>query len=144
MKKLFYCFIVLLLIAVFSLATPVLAQNFGVTEAGTAAIQGGYAAGTTQTTLAETVGVVIKAVLSLVGAIFLALMVYAGILWMTAHGEEEPITKAKKIITASIIGMVIAVGAYSLTEYVVVRVYSAVHPTSGSDAAPPKPAPETE
>lgn len=144
MRRIFYCYIVILLIAAFVIVMPINAQNFGVTEAGQAATQGGYAGGTNETTLAETVGIVIKAALSLVGAIFLALMVYAGFLWMTAHGEEEPIAKAKKIITASIIGMVIAVGAYSLTDYVVVRVYSAVHPSSGSDAAPPKPAPETE
>lgn len=120
------------------------AQNFGVTEAGQAATQGGYASGTSETTFAETIGIVIKAALSLVGAIFLALMVYAGFLWMTARGEEEPIIKAKKIITASIIGIVIVVGAYSLTDYIIVRIYSAAHPSSGSDVAPPKPAPETE
>jgi hypothetical protein len=135
-----HCYIVTLLIIILTLAVPVCAQNFGVTEAGQAATQGGYAAGTNETTLAETVGIVIKATLSLVGAIFLALMVYAGFLWMTAYGEEEPITKAKKIITASIIGIVIVVGAYSLTDYIIIRIYSSVNPatTMSGDVAPLK------
>ena len=44
------------------------------------------------------VGTVIKAVLSVTGLIFLILMVYAGILWMTARGEESNIEKARNII----------------------------------------------
>lgn len=128
-KKMLYCYIVILL-SVFVMAVPVLAISFGITEAGDAAVKGGYAGGTTETTLAETVGLGIKMALSLVGAIFLALMVYAGYLWMTARGEEEPVTKARKIITACIIGLIIVVGAYSITDYVLVRVYSSVSPNA--------------
>jgi len=109
---------------------PVHAQNFGMQEAGKAATYGGYGEGTTETTFSETLGVTIKLALSLVGAIFLALMVYAGYLWMTARGEEEPINKAKKIIIAAIVGLVITVGAYSVTDYVLVRIFSAVNEAS--------------
>lgn len=74
---------------------------------------------TTDTTFSQTVGLVIRIALSFMGVIFLALMVYAGILWMTARGEEEPIKKAQKIIVASIIGLIIVVSAYSITNYLV-------------------------
>jgi len=46
-------------------------------------------------------------------------MVYAGYLWMTARGESDQVDKAKKIIVQSIIGLVITVGAYSITAFVV-------------------------
>ena len=53
------------------------------------------------------------------GVIFLVLMVYAGYLWMTARGTEEQIEKAKKIIMAAMIGLIITLGAYSITAFVV-------------------------
>jgi hypothetical protein len=37
---------------------------------------------------------------------------------MTARGDEEPITKAKDIIKAAIIGLVITVAAYSVTAFI--------------------------
>src|SRR3989338_5454942 len=55
--------------------------------------------------LAGSIGTIIKAVLGLVGTIFLVLTIYAGILWMTAAGKEEQIEKAKNIIRATVIGL---------------------------------------
>ena len=67
------------------------------------------------------VGTIINSALTLVGLIFLVLMVYAGFLWMTARGEEEQINKAKKIITGTIIGLIITVSAYAITVFVTGR-----------------------
>ncbi len=67
------------------------------------------------------VGQVIKAILSVVGLIFLVLMVYAGMLWMTARGDESKVEKSKEIITAAIIGLAITVSAYAITVFVVSR-----------------------
>ena len=78
----------------------------------------------TETTLAETIGLVVKAALSMVGAIFLLLMVYAGYLWMTARGEEEMVKKSQKIIISSIIGLIIVVASYTLTNFVVGAILS--------------------
>ena len=118
--KLFYCFTVLLLF-VFQ-AMPVMAIDLGFgSKVGGAASKAGYGA-TTETTLAETAGIAIKAALSFVGVIFLVLMVYAGYLWFTSRGEEEPIKKAQKIIVASMIGLVIVAGAYGITAVVVPKI----------------------
>jgi cytochrome bd-type quinol oxidase subunit 2 len=87
----------------------------------------------TETTFAETLGFIIKTALSLVGIIFTALMVYAGYLWMTARGESDQIEKAKEIIKGSIIGIVITLGAYSITAFVVNKIVSKVsEPPSAS------------
>lgn len=61
---------------------------------------------------------IITAVLGLLGTIFLGLTVYAGYLWMTAGGEEEPITQAKSIIRNSIIGLMVVLLAYGITVFV--------------------------
>jgi len=101
------------------LVTPVVAIDLGDGFLIDAASKAGYDKNTTALTLAETIGLVIKAVLSFAGVIFLVLMVYAGYLWMTARGEEEQIKKSQKIIISSVIGLVITVSAYSITEFVV-------------------------
>lgn len=64
---------------------------------------------------------VIKAILSITGLIFLILMVYAGMLWMTARGDEGQVDKAKEIIQAAIIGLAVTVSAYAITVFVTSR-----------------------
>ncbi|MDP2684448.1 MAG: hypothetical protein Q8P20_05325 [bacterium] len=60
-------------------------------------------------------GRVISVALSMVGLIFLLLMVYSGFLWMTARGEEEQVKKATSIIKGTVIGLVLVLSAYAIT-----------------------------
>lgn len=71
------------------------------------------------TTLSKNVGKIINVALSLMGTIFVVLLVYAGFTWMTAQGETEKIDKAKKTIISSIIGLTITLAAYSISNFVV-------------------------
>ena len=87
-------------------------------------IQGGLLAtgdevGFTSDPLPVITGRAIQALLGIVGLLFLVLTVYAGVLYMTANGETGKIEKAKGILKNSIIGLVIVVGAYTLTTFVV-------------------------
>ncbi len=61
---------------------------------------------------------VIKAALGLLGVVVLVLTIYAGFLWMTAGGNEEQITKAKKMMLNSAIGLAIILSAYALVVFV--------------------------
>lgn len=129
MKKIIYLFAVLLSFAV--LSPVVAAPDIGLGNGGMAgqvAGHAGYDASTSDTALSETVGRIIRIVLSLTGIIFLALTVYAGFLWMTAQGNEEQIGTAKKIITAAAVGLAITLMAYAITVFVVDRLTQA---TSG-------------
>ncbi len=78
----------------------------------------GYSAATA-TTLSQTVGKIIKVALGLLGTIFLALTIYAGVLWMTAAGNEDQVTKSLGILKTSVIGLIIILAAYSITYFVV-------------------------
>ena len=69
---------------------------------------------------------IIKMALGVLGTIFLVLTVYAGFLWMTASGEEEKITKAKDILKASIIGLLIILTAYAITSFVISNLVGAI------------------
>ncbi len=81
----------------------------------------------------ETAARIIRVALGLIGTIFIALAVYAGFLWMTAGGEEENITKGKKLLYDAVIGLVIILAAYSLTNFVIYRL---VRSTTGSSDDP--------
>lgn len=61
----------------------------------------------------------IKAVLSLVATIFFALMVYAGIRWMTAMGEPTRVEHAKKVMTAGLIGAVVVSASYAIVQFII-------------------------
>ncbi len=78
----------------------------------------------TGSTLSETVGQIIRIILGLLGTIFLVLTVYAGVLWMTAAGNEERVTKAMSILKTSVIGLIIIIAAYSITYFVLENVFA--------------------
>ena len=68
--------------------------------------------------LSTKTGNIIGVVLSFVGVIFLLLMIFAGLTWMTASGNQEKITKAKDLMINAIIGLVIVLAAYAITVFV--------------------------
>lgn len=63
-------------------------------------------------------GQIIGTALSFVGVLFLILMIYAGIMWMTAQGNDQQVTKAKDQLINAIIGLVIIFAAYAITSFV--------------------------
>ncbi|MDD4271234.1 MAG: hypothetical protein PHF50_00315 [Patescibacteria group bacterium] len=69
--------------------------------------------------LAGIVGIGIQAFLSILGVIFLILIIYAGYGWMMARGEEEKVTKAKDTLTRAVIGLIITIGAYAISYWII-------------------------
>lgn len=61
---------------------------------------------------------IIRVVLELLGLVFLILIIYAGFKWMTAGGDEEKITDAKKLLANSVIGLIIILAAWSIANFV--------------------------
>lgn len=73
----------------------------------------------TQTDYTMIVAQIIQAALSLVGAIFLVLIIYGGFLYMTGESgsDKNRLDKAKKVIRNSLLGLVIIVLAYAITSF---------------------------
>ena len=69
--------------------------------------------------LTATIGNVISVLFSLVGIIFFVLLIYGGILWMTAMGNEETVKRAKNLITSAILGLIIIFAAYAIAQFVI-------------------------
>jgi len=57
--------------------------------------------------------------LSLLGVIFLCLILYGGWNYLTAGGDESKVEKAKQTITRSVIGLLIVLASYSIIAFVI-------------------------
>jgi len=68
--------------------------------------------------LPSIIGSVLGAVLSLLGVVFMVLIIYGGFTWMFARGNDQAVTKAKGIIETAIIGLVIVISAYGITTFI--------------------------
>lgn len=63
-------------------------------------------------------GSIIKVFLSMLGVIFLIIVISAGYTWMMANGDSTKIATAKSKIWHAIIGLLIVVSAYAIQSYV--------------------------
>ena len=77
-----------------------------------------FVKGGVMTSLPTAIGRVVGAVLAFVGTLFLLLIIYGGILWMTDRGNEDQVKKARDLIQAAVIGLVIVLAAYAITSYI--------------------------
>jgi len=69
--------------------------------------------------LKETVINVINWVLGLLGIIAVIMILVGGFQWMTAAGNEEKVEKAKKVISAAIVGLIIILLAWAIVNFVI-------------------------
>ncbi|OGH62286.1 MAG: hypothetical protein A2848_01055 [Candidatus Magasanikbacteria bacterium RIFCSPHIGHO2_01_FULL_50_8] len=79
---------------------------------------GTIAWGSTNTSLPAIAGKVINTGLGLLGLVFLGFALYAGFKWMTARGDSKAVDEAKQTIKNNIIGLIIIMSAYALTNFV--------------------------
>jgi hypothetical protein len=75
-----------------------------------------------------TVSNVIKAFMGLLGIVAVVIILLGGFKWMTAGGNEEKVSEAKKLIISGIIGLVIIMSAYAIAQFVVSAI---INGTSG-------------
>lgn len=54
-----------------------------------------------------------------VGIVLVVVIIYGGFLYMTSQGNEEQIGKAKQYLTNGVIGLIILLGTYSATAFVI-------------------------
>ena len=73
----------------------------------------------------EGVMAIIQVLLGFLGIIAIVIVLYGGFVWMTAGGNEEKVSSAKKIITAGIIGLVIIFVSYAIATFVINQLITA-------------------
>jgi len=117
----------ILLLAVFLLLINFLISGPAMAESGwlNTANKGGldkigqvYDAGRSSPSLVIIVANIIKVFISLLGVIFLVLLVLAGYKWMMAGGNEDKVKEALSQIKTAIIGLAIILAAYAIATFV--------------------------
>ncbi len=61
---------------------------------------------------------IVNAALSLLAAVCVGLLIYAGFLWIWARGNQDEVKRAKDIIQGTVIGLVIVLAALGITQFV--------------------------
>ncbi|MEK7625403.1 MAG: hypothetical protein AAB467_03575 [Patescibacteria group bacterium] len=98
-------------------ASTVLAANFGLDD--TAGKANYDVSG--KTNIYSLVGTIIQGFLAALSILFFFLLVYAGLLWMKARGNEQMVTEAKEMIMEAVFGLVIVMSAYGVTSFVILQ-----------------------
>jgi len=86
-------------------------------------------------TLFGITGKFIFLVLGVLGSLFLILTIYGGLTWMTAAGNEDKISKARSTVIHAVIGLIIVLAAYLLTNFVIFQLSDNLT-TGGTTVAP--------
>lgn len=68
---------------------------------------------TPQTRIAQILGLILSYFLGFLGVIFMILIIYAGLTWMTAEGNEQKVKLAKETLKNSATGLAVVVIAYA-------------------------------
>ena len=83
------------------------------------------------------VGGILNVVMGILGSILVALIIYSGVLYMTAAGNEKRVETAKTVLTYAIIGIVIVFASYVISQLVISAV-TGVAPTTSPGTVPVK------
>ncbi len=120
-QRRFLFFTLTILAFFFLLVNPARADKYGIDATVSAVNKGSVLLPKTVAggkTVPEVVGNVVAIGLSMVGIVFFILALYAGFVWMSAMGNTESVTKAKDILEAAAIGLVIVLAAYAISSFV--------------------------
>lgn len=91
--------------------TTALALNIGNQEVGNSI-------GFSDKPLAEQITTILQYILGFLALVAVIMIIYGGIIWLTAAGNEERVGSAKKVISAAIIGLVIILLAWAIVWFV--------------------------
>ena len=75
--------------------------------------------------LKDTINSIIQVILGFLGLLAVIIILWGGFIWMTAMGDEEKTEKAKKLIIAGIIGIIIILAAYAIAQFVITNIGNA-------------------
>lgn len=78
------------------------------------------------TTPQQIIGIAIKTLTMFMGSIMFVLVVYAGVMWMTAQGNSERVEKSKKIMIWAVLGVAVMLMSYIVVSFVFSSIQSGV------------------
>ena len=110
---------VMCLVMVFTVVSPVslpvYAGSRDEAQNGAKLVDGG--SGSNQN-LPDIITTIINVMLFIAGALAVIMIIYGGIRYITAHGDEKQVKVAKDTIVYSVAGLIIAILAYALVTFI--------------------------
>lgn len=85
------------------------------------------ASGLGQGNIQDTIGQLIRVALTFLGVVAVVIILLGGFKWMTAGGNDEKVSEAKRLIIAGIIGLAIILSAYAIASFVIGSVVGATN-----------------
>ena len=74
--------------------------------------------GSAKQDLPDVITTIINVMLFIAGALAVIMIIYGGIRYITAHGDEKQVKVAKDTIVYSVVGLIIAIVAYALVTFI--------------------------
>ena len=101
--------------AVSLVSLPVYADSRDEAQNGANMANGG---GGSNQNLPDIITTIINVMLFIAGALAVIMIIYGGIRYITAHGDEKQVKVAKDTIVYSVTGLIIAILAYALVTFI--------------------------
>ena len=100
-------------------APPASSTTF--TPIGTSDLGIGYgtAVGLTTQDIRITIASIIRDALGLLGIVAVVIILYGGMLWMIARGDDKQVEKAKNLMIQGVIGLAIILAAFAIATFVI-------------------------
>jgi len=113
-KLIKFSIFVIIALALFTSVDFVLAQDIGINYAGNIGLQD-----TGETDVKTFIVNIIKYALTFLAIIAVAMVLYGGFVWMTSNGQADRVQKAKNILIAAVIGLIITLSAFAIVTFIV-------------------------
>ena len=107
----------MVLTAVSPVSLPVYADAKDEVKKGADMTNSGGGGGSNQN-LPDIITTIINVMLFIAGALAVIMIIYGGIRYITAHGDEKQVKVAKDTIVYSVVGLIIAILAYALVTFI--------------------------
>ena len=105
----------MVLTAVSPVSLPVYAGSREEAQNGAKLVDGG---GSAKQDLPDIITTIINVMLFIAAALAVIMIIYGGIRYITAHGDEMQVIVAKDTIVYSVAGLIIAILAYALVTFI--------------------------
>jgi hypothetical protein len=70
------------------------------------------------------IGKVINFALGFLGVIAVGIILFGGFKWMTAAGNEDKVSEAKKLLGAGVVGLIIILAAWAVATFIIAQIYT--------------------
>ena len=122
MKKLLAA--IMMTVAMMGAAVPAMAARSGSGVSQATTYVDSEANDGNQTDLMEVVKIIINVIIGIVGLIAVVMIIVGGISFTTSQGDSGKVTKAKNTVLYGIVGLVVAILAFAIVNFVLTSIFN--------------------